>query len=145
MLAEKLRVLLATLFSYKIQAQFYHWNVTSQNFQELHNFFGDVYTAADADIDTTAELIRTLNLFAPASLNTFLNATRLNDGVTSTVKGSVGMLSDLIKANDEIFLLLTETYDVAEEEKNRAVSNVIQDFLTANRKQHWMIKSFMGV
>jgi starvation-inducible DNA-binding protein len=54
------------------------------------------------------------------------------------------MMTNLIAANDVVMKTLTEAYEMAEEQKEFALSNFLQDRLTAHAKHRWMLKSIAG-
>ena len=43
MLADSLKVLLATSYAFAIKIQNFHWNVEGDNFPQYHKFFNDMY------------------------------------------------------------------------------------------------------
>ena len=61
MLANLLKVLLASTYAYTIKAQFFHWCVEGPDFYQLHKFLQKIYEASYETIDVIAEEIRTLN------------------------------------------------------------------------------------
>ena len=79
MLADNLKILLATTFSYYIKASFFHWNVTGPNFVQYHDLFGEIYEGAQESIDTIAEEIRTLRSHAPGSLSRYQELSIIED------------------------------------------------------------------
>ena len=56
--ADILKQLLADEHVLYVKLRNYHWNVTGMNFQQLHAFFSEQYTAVSTYIDDIAERIR---------------------------------------------------------------------------------------
>jgi DNA-binding ferritin-like protein len=54
------------------------------------------------------------------------------------------MIVNLIEANDEIMKTITDAYKAAEEQEEYALSNYLQDRLTAHSKHRWMLKATAG-
>ena len=67
MLADSLKILLATEYAFTVKAQQFHWNVEGPDFVQLHEFFGNIYEDVYSAIDPTAEYIRTLDEYTPGS------------------------------------------------------------------------------
>ena len=55
MLADSLKILLATEYAFSLKAQLFHWNVEGPDFAQLHEFFGNLYEEVyNNSIDKTA-------------------------------------------------------------------------------------------
>jgi len=76
MLADSLKILLATEYAFSLKAQLFHWNVEGPDFAQLHEFFGNLYEEVyNNSIDKTAEYIRALGDYAPGSYERFSELT----------------------------------------------------------------------
>jgi starvation-inducible DNA-binding protein len=141
-LVNQMKVVLASTFAAKLKAQSYHWNVTGQDFPQLHEFFATIYEDYEGAIDPLAEHIRQLDAFAPGSLSRMqeLSVVSEEDKISSPAK----MLLNLMTCNENVMAEVTKAYEMAEEQKEYALSNYLQDRLTAHSKLNWMIKSTMG-
>lgn len=141
-LVNQMKVVLASTFAAKLKAQSYHWNVTGPDFPQLHEFFATIYEDYEGAIDPLAEHIRQLDAFAPGSLSRMqeLSVVSEEDKIPSTAK----MLLNLMTCNENVMAEVTKAYEMAEEQKEYALSNYLQDRLTAHSKLNWMIKSTMG-
>ena len=69
MLADNLKVLLATSYAFVIKAQNFHWNVEGDDFPQWHGFLGDLYEDVYGAVDLLAENIRKLDAYAPCVLS----------------------------------------------------------------------------
>jgi starvation-inducible DNA-binding protein len=104
-LAEQLKVVLATTFSFYLKAQYYHWNVTGPNFAQNHDFFGKVYEEVHDSIDYIAEEIRKLGSFTPGSLGRFSALSKVED--ETTIPETAIMFARLARDND---IVIRELY-----------------------------------
>lgn len=141
-LVKQMKVVLASTFAAKLKAQSFHWNVTGPDFPQLHEFFASIYEDYEGAIDPLAEHIRQLDAFAPGSLTRMkdLSVIAEEDKIPSPIK----MLDSLLTCNENLMAEVTKAYEMAEEQKEYALSNYLQDRLTSHSKLNWMIKSTMG-
>lgn len=139
MLADKLKELLATTFSYYLKAQGFHWNVESRTFPQDHELFFDVYSDAYGAIDPIAEYIRTLGEYVPASFSRYTELTKVED--QTKIPKSDLMIKELIKDTQTILDMLTECFDIATTEKQNGIANFIADRQTSHSKYLWQLRS----
>lgn len=138
-----MKVVLASTFAAKLKAQSYHWNVTGPDFPQLHEFFAKIYEDYDGAVDPLAEHIRQLDAFAPGSLTRMKELSVVSDD-DKIPAVTIKMLSNLLTCNENVMAEVTKAYEMAEEQKEYALSNFLQDRLTAHSKLNWMIKSTIG-
>jgi starvation-inducible DNA-binding protein len=141
-LVEHAKLCLANTFVLYTKAHVYHWNVTGRDFPQLHEFFGSLYAELHTAIDDLAEQVRTLDSLAPFSLARMLELADIKEDA-KIVTDPVQMIKNLMNDNNHMIQCLTECYKMAEEEKEYAYSNFIQDRLTAHAKHRWMLKSIL--
>lgn len=141
MLQDSLKIALADTFAFYVKALNFHWNVEGRDFQQFHEFFGELYGEVGGAIDMIAELIRTTGAYAPGSLRRFNELKTIED--EERILPSSEMLKILLTDNAKLMGVLTIAYKDAEEEANYAVSNALQDRLTAHAKHAWMISAFL--
>ena len=141
-LVEQLKVVLATTFAAALKAQAYHWNVIGSDFPQLHGFFETIYSDYQGAVDPLAEHIRQLDAFAPQTLTRMkeLSVCPEDEKIPTAEK----MLANLLTCNEALHAEVTKAYEMAEEQKEYALSNYLQDRLTAQSKLNWMIKAIMG-
>jgi starvation-inducible DNA-binding protein len=139
-LVEALKKAQATSFAFYLKAHNYHWNVEGHSFSEYHEFLKGLYEEVFGAVDTIAELIRTLDAYAPGSFTRFQQLSVIEDEV-SVPKGLV-MMARLYADNQRVLAVLTEAYRIAEDTNNFGVSNAIQDRITTHEKHGWMLRSF---
>jgi starvation-inducible DNA-binding protein len=139
-LIEALKKAQATSFAFYLKAHNYHWNVEGHSFSEYHTFLGSLYEEVFAAVDTIAELIRTLDAYAPGSFSRFQQLSVIEDEL-SVPKGMV-MIDRLYDDNQKMLVVLREAYRIAEAANSFGVSNALQDRITAHEKHGWMLRSF---
>lgn len=138
---ETLKVALADTYVFAVKAQHYHWNVTGPHFSEYHAFFGGLYEEVNAAADLIAESIRTFDAFSPGSMKRFLELTTIEEA--TNIPDGLVMISKLAADNERVISSLTKAYEMCEKHKHYAVSNMLQDRLTAHQKHGWMLRSFI--
>lgn len=141
-LLEKLKVLLATNFSFYLKLHFFHWNVTGPNFPQYHEFFGDLYEEVFAANDDIAEHIRAVKGYAPGSLSRYLDLTLVKDQID--VVPAEQMISIAIQDNDKVLDVLTQAYLAAEQNSEHGLANFLQDRIDIHKKHAWMLRSTLS-
>jgi len=137
-LIEALKKAQATSFAFYLKAHNYHWNVEGHSFSEYHDFLKGLYEEVFAAVDTIAELIRTLDAYAPGSLSRFHQLSVIEDEL-SVPKGMV-MIGRLYDDNQKMLVVLREAYRIAEAADRFGVSNALQDRITAHEIHGWMLR-----
>ena len=141
MLADSLKTLLATNFAYYLKAHGFHWNVEGPDFSELHGFFQEIYEDAYSALDPTAEYIRYLGEYSPASLERFTELTEIS-GQTKIPRARL-MLEELKVNNDQMIDLLTRCFNEANEDNEQGIANFIAERLSAHGKYRWQLTSYL--
>ena len=143
MLADSLKILLATNFAYYLKAHGFHWNVEGPDFSELHGFFQEIYEDAYSAIDPTAEYIRYLGEYSPASLERFSELTEIS-GQTKIPRARL-MLEELKANNDQMMDLLNRCFAEANDVNEQGIANFIAERLSAHGKYRWQLTSYLKV
>ncbi len=141
MLADSLKTLLATNFAYYLKAHGFHWNVEGPDFGQLHKFFQKIYEDAYSALDPTAEYIRYLGEYSPASLERFSELTEIT-GQTKIPRARL-MLEELKVNNDQMIDLLTRCFNQANEDNEQGIANFIAERLSAHGKYRWQLTSYL--
>lgn len=143
MLADSLKTLLATNFAYYLKAQGFHWNVEGPDFSELHGFFQEIYEDAYSALDPTAEYIRYLGEYSPASLERFGELTEIS-GQTKIPRARL-MLEELKANNDQMIELLNRCFAEANDNNEQGIANFLAERLSAHGKYRWQLTSYLKV
>jgi len=139
-LAETLKEQLGTLEVYKVKAQGFHWNVEGDNFVQLHKLFGNIYEDADDAIDTLAEHIRTLEVYAPGSMKRFIELSAIKE--QEKIPKAMLMVKELIDDSEIVLGHLDKCFAEATKDNKQGIANFIADRQAAHAKYLWMLKSF---
>jgi len=139
MLADQLKITQADAFVLYLKAHFYHWNIEGPNFPQYHDFLQNLYQDVFASVDTIAELIRTLDVYAPGTLSRFQSLTTLEE--SDVIPDAMTMIKNLVEQNTLMLETLKKAYSMAEEEKQIGIANFLQDRIQAHEKHGWMLRS----
>jgi len=141
MLADSLKVLLATSYVFSIKAQNFHWNVEGSDFPQLHEFFGDLYSEVyDNTIDRSAEFIRVLDTYTPGSMARFAELSVIQE--QTKIPRAQLMIAELYEDNSKMLMLLNEIFPIANE-TNQGIANFIAERIDAHGKHGWMLRSVL--
>lgn len=140
-LLAQLRTLLADNVALKMKAHGYHWNVESDDFQQFHEFFGDIYTNYDGAIDTYAEWLRMLKAYAPYRLTDFFDQSTVGEPVI--VGDPQPMLVDLYNEIEIHIAKLVDAGNLANANNEFGLANFLADRQTASQKFCWQIRASM--
>ena len=139
-LADTLKEQLGTLEAYRIKAQGFHWNIEGDNFVQLHKLFGNIYEDADDAVDTLAEHIRTLEVYAPGSMKRFIELSQIKE--QEKIPKAMLMVTELISDSEIILAHLDKCFAECVQENKQGIANFIADRMNAHSKYLWMLKSF---
>ena len=139
MLADNLKVLLASTFSYYIKTSFFHWNLTGINFPQYHKLFNKIYEDAQEAIDTIAEEIRTLDSHAPGSLSRFQELSIIED--QTQIPRLPLMIEELLYDTEKMIDLINQCFESATAENKQDIANFMAERLSQHQKYRWQLKS----
>ena len=142
-LLAQLKVLLADNVALGMKAHGYHWNVESDDFPQLHEFFGEVYENFDGATDTYAEWLRMLKAYAPYRLTDFFDLSTVGENVL--VGDPEPMLVDLYNEIETHIAKLKEAGMVANNLGEYGLANFFADRQTASQKFCWMLRASIEV
>jgi starvation-inducible DNA-binding protein len=141
MLIDELKKVHADAFTFYLKAHYYHWNVEGPNFPQYHDFLQNLYQEVFASIDTLAELIRTLDSYAPGTLTRLKELTSIEE--TDDVPDGITMMSRLLQENNILRASLLTAYTTADTTGEVGIANFLQDRIQAHEKHSWMLRSIL--
>jgi len=141
MLVDELKKVHADAFTFYLKAHYYHWNVEGPNFPQYHDFLQNLYQEVFASVDTFAELIRTLDSYAPGTLTRLKELTSIEE--TDDVPDGKTMMTRLLQENNILRASLLTAYRTAESTGEVGISNFLQDRIQAHEKHAWMLRSIL--
>lgn len=139
MLSDTLKSLLADIYIVYFKAHSFHWNVEGPDFAQYHDFLGNYYEDVYGSVDSIAELIRTLDVYAPVSFASLLSQSTIEE--STSIPDSRSMLGQLRRDNDLLLAKLVKAYDEAEQASEFGISNYLQDRIQAHEKHAWMLRA----
>ena len=125
-----------------IKLRKFHWNLSGDNFMELHLLFEDQYTAVAEAIDEVAERISTLGGVAVGTTAEFSKLSQLKEspGKIPTVQE---MLRDLVGDHETIVKSLRKNLDVVEEKYGDAgTSDFLNGLMQEHEKMAWKLRKY---
>lgn len=140
-LLAQLRVLLADNVALKMKAHGYHWNVESDDFKQLHEFFAEIYENFDDATDTFAEWLRMLKAYAPYRLTDFFDMSTVGEQVI--VGEPEPMIEDLYNEIELHIAKLVEAGKLANAVNEFGLANFLADRQTASQKFCWQLRASM--
>ena len=141
MLLDELKKVHADAFTFYLKTHYYHWNVEGPNFPQYHDFLQNLYQEVFASVDTLAELIRTLDSYAPGTLTRLKELTSIEE--TDDIPDGITMMSRLLQENNILRASLLTAYRTAESTGEVGISNFLQDRIQAHEKHAWMLRSIL--
>lgn len=141
-LYNQLRDLLGDVVTFKFMAHGFHWNVRGINFQQFHEFFGEIYEDAEGSIDGIAENIRKINFDAPFRLSEFMESAPELEPTDST--DPLEMCRSLYQANEDVRECLVKALDIANDLEQQGIVNFLAERLDQHSKWQWQLRSIVG-
>jgi len=119
----------------------FHWNVVGSDFTQLHQLFGGQYESMFEEIDRLSEHMRYLNIKPLSSLSRMLEVTQIQEAASSTTANN--MLSELLENNEKFCEMMQEISEEAEEQRQYATANLVQDLMESHGKFIWQLKAHL--
>lgn len=135
-LEEAMYVASCTLFHLRIKSHFVHLNLVGENFWQYHKMLDKIYKDLNENFDSISEQIRTLKLFAPASLMSFQKYSVIED--LNQVREARSMLYELYLDFDKLIDSVTEANSFAE--GHIGLQNFLQGLAEGLEKWRWMLR-----
>lgn len=120
----------------------YHWNVTGQNFSELHKFFEEQYEALDDIIDEVAERARSLGGRSLGTLGEFLKETSLGESPRD-YPNSRKVLANLLADHEMLIIRLRGDLEACVSKYgDMGTSDFLTGLMERHEKMAWMLRAF---
>ena len=142
-MALELSKVLADQYVVYIKTKQAHWNVEGNDFYDKHKLFDDQANQIAETIDETAERIRTLGHFVPATLKAFLELSHLTENVP-TENDSQSFISELLSAHETIINHLRANINIfANDYEDLGTSDFITGLLQEHEKTAWILRAHL--
>jgi starvation-inducible DNA-binding protein len=143
MLADTLKILLATSYGFAIKAQNFHWNVEGPDFPQYHKFFGKIYDEVfENAIDQAAEYVRVLGSYTPGSFSRMSELCQIEDQLM--IPRAELMIAELHEDNQKLLAMWKEAFKIAEAEDEQGICDFIASRIDAHGKHSWMLRSTLN-
>ncbi|WP_235894344.1 Dps family protein [Flavobacterium zepuense] len=140
-MANDLSNILADEFVLYTKTKNAHWNVEGIDFYDKHKFFEVQFEQLDDIIDGIAERIRSLGHYAPATLKTFLDLTKLLESGNDE-KDSRSFAARLLLDHEHIIRILREKISRFTEDFNDlGTSDFITGLMRDHEKMAWFLRT----
>jgi starvation-inducible DNA-binding protein len=141
--ALRLQNQLANHYVLYTKTQKYHWNVEGKHFNDLHAFFGTLYTAQQKNIDLIAERIRALGFKVASTLQEFSSIATLSEPTNDNLDEQ-GMIASLLQDYQAIIAQLKNDQAFAADQEDPATNNFLIDLIFQYEKTRWMLKALLS-
>ena len=138
-LAEQLKKIWATNFQSYVLSHGYHVNLTGDDFYEYHKLFQKIYEFLQDNIDTQAELIRSIDEIVPFSLKRVTDLSEVKD--VEKVPEIAVMVTDIDAALYALIDLANDAFEQSQTDKEYGVNNYIAGYIQELNKFCWMLKA----
>jgi starvation-inducible DNA-binding protein len=136
-LSQALKIVLANHYAYSLKAQNFHWNVEGPDFFQYHGLFEKIYNEVYDSVDTIAERVRTIGFYTPGSFRRYLELSQIEDQVE--IPNARSMIEKLLADIDVVQSSIKVCYDLAEQNSNHGLSNLMAERQDAFAKHAWML------
>jgi starvation-inducible DNA-binding protein len=141
MLADNLKILLASTETFSLKSRNFHWNVEGSDFPQYHQFFQDLYNETYETVDKIAEYIRVLDSYAPGSLTRYHELTIIED--QTKIPRAELMFAESLQDCMKMIALVVTMFDIATEERQQGIANFMAELQDLYAKKAWMIRSIL--
>ena len=125
-----------------IKLRKFHWNLSGDNFMELHLLFEDQYTAVAEAADEVAERIATLGGTAIGTTAEFTQESQLKE-TPGNVPDTQGMLKELVADHESIVKSLRENLDKVEEDyQDAGTADFLNGLMQEHEKMAWKLRKY---
>lgn len=135
--AEQLQYVFYNNFTAYYRSHVAHVNITGRNFASDHKLLQKVYEDLQDQIDTIAELLRTIGEFMPSEIQFVLNESTVS---TAIFEGdSIELISGVRNDLEVLKGFYEDLMVTSEEEGYQEIANYCQDRILALNKHIWML------
>jgi starvation-inducible DNA-binding protein len=141
-ITEGLSRLLADTYTLYLTTHNFHWNVTGQMFNTLHEMFMIQYTELWNSVDLIAERIRSLGHKAPGSYAQFSALASIKDAPPEPPK-ALEMVAILVSGHEAVARTARSIFPSADTAGDEPTADLLTQRLTVHEKTAWMLRSLL--
>jgi starvation-inducible DNA-binding protein len=138
--AEALNAVLADTYTLYQKTHAYHWNVEGPQFPTLHAMFETQYREMWDALDTIAERVRALGVFAPASGKAFASLTSIESAEDAPPQAPQ-MVKNLLAGHETLIRRAREALSTAEDADDAASADLLTQRIQSHEKTAWMLRA----
>ena len=136
---EQLRKVFNDNFMAYLHSHIAHVNIVGRNFHSDHELLGGIYEDLQGQIDTIAELLRSLQDFMPTSIAEITDGSEIPDNI---IEGTADdLLAEILANVEDLKGCYEELISVANAEGHDEIANYAQDRVLSLAKHIWMLRS----
>lgn len=125
-----------------IKLRKFHWNLSGDNFMELHKLFEEQYDAVAEAIDEVAERISTLGGVAIGTTSEFAELSLLIESPRK-IPNNQEMIKELVNDHETIVKSLRKFVDDTEEKfGDKGTSDFLTALMQAHEKMAWKLRKY---
>ncbi|GMN08836.1 Dps family protein [Croceitalea sp. MTPC9] len=136
----ELNTLLADYHLYYQKLRNFHWNITGENFFDLHQKFEDLYTDARIKIDEIAERILTLRYHPMSNLSNYLEKSAINE--SNTDLDDQKMVEEILYAHGILLKQMGKVIKKATDINDEGTIDLIGAYIRELEKSSWMLNAW---
>jgi starvation-inducible DNA-binding protein len=138
---KSLNQLLADYQIYYQNLRRFHWNISGENFFDLHDKFEDLYNDAKVNIDEIAERILTLRKKPMSTLELYMKHSNLKE---TEANSSTEMVAAILNDHRVIIENLRKVITEASEVNDEGTIDLVAGFLSSIEKKSWMLDAWLN-
>ncbi len=139
---QQLNSLLADFTVFYQKLRHYHWNVTGQDFFQLHAKFEEMYNSINDSIDEIAERIVSLEGTPLHTLAHVLETASLSED--ASVPAATEMVQNTISDLETLRDRLLDAITAAEGAEDRTTFNLLDGIRDGLDQYRWMLKAWLA-
>lgn len=132
-----LNVLLSDYQVYYQNLRAFHWNITGQNFFELHQEFEDLYNEAKVVIDEIAERLLTIRFRPMSKMSEYLKYSKIDE--VNPLLADREMVVTILDNHKTLIEAMREVIREASSVEDEGTVDMIAGMLGAIEKKSWML------
>jgi starvation-inducible DNA-binding protein len=137
---KSLNQLLADYQLYYQNLRNFHWNISGENFFDLHEKFEELYEDARLKIDEIAERLLTLRLRPMSTSSAYLESAKIEEA--GKVTDSHLMVKTILENHKILIADMRTVINRAGEVKDEGTIDMIGGFLSGMEKKSWMLDAW---
>lgn len=141
-IADGLSNVLANSYTLYLKTHNFHWNVTGPMFSTLHLLFETQYDELAIAVDTVAERIRALGVYAPGSFSQFKDLSTVKE--ETSVPSAVEMIQQLAKDNETVSKVCRDVLPLTDKVSDQPTNDLLTQRMQTHEKNAWMLRSLLG-